>query len=165
MHVSPLSLYSFATQRLPPSGPSSATCASSAAGAPADEPTAAEAPPPPPPPPPALDSAQLMEAVASVLARANVPLDADQKQLMQKNLQLRDELRAAQAELATAQREVTQFRDTYECQICFANKVDALIDGCGHLICRACVQPMVDSTGNRCPFCRSEFTSVSHFYT
>ena len=106
-----------------------------------------------------------MDAVASVMARANVPLDTSQKQLMQKNLQLRDELAAAQAELARARREGTTFRDTYECQICFNNKVDTLIDGCGHLICRACVQPMVNSTGNRCPFCRSEFTSVSHFYT
>ena len=88
-HVSPLAVFSFATQRRPPPAAGAAD-ADAAAAADADASDAtddaaadgpSEPPPPPlphapPPPPAALGSAQLMEAVASVMSRAGTPLDA-----------------------------------------------------------------------------------------
>ena len=101
-----------------------------------------------------------MEAVASVMSRAGTPLDADRRQLLQTNLQLRDELKEACTELAKAQREAADYKDSFDCSICYARKVDVLINTCGHTLCHVCVQ----SVGARCPFCRKEFTAASRFY-
>jgi hypothetical protein len=83
-HVSPLAVFSFATQRRPPpadadaDADADAAAAADAADAAADGPSEPLPPPPqaPPPPPAALGSAQLIEAVASVMSRAGKPLDA-----------------------------------------------------------------------------------------
>ena len=36
----------------------------------------------------------------------------------------------------------------------------ALLIGCGHLLCSVCVP----HCGNRCPFCRNEFSTYARFY-
>jgi len=101
-HVSPLAVFCFGTQRRPPpAADSDDAAAADAADAAADGATAAAAatsadaaagpsePPQPPQPPALLGSAQLMEAVASVMRRAGTPLDADRQLLRQTNLQVR----------------------------------------------------------------------------
>ncbi len=166
IHVSPLAVYAFASQRPPPPVGGAAVRAAAASGAAAPSQPgssadgAADSSPPPPPQPAALDSSQLLEAVAGVMAKAGTPLDAERRQLLQDNVQLRDELKQARTELAKAKREASDYKDSFDCQICYARKVDVLINECGHTLCHVCVQ----SVNARCPFCRKEFDTASRFY-
>ena len=43
--------------------------------------------------------------------------------LLELGLQLRDELKEACAELAKAQREAAEYKDSFDCSICYARKV------------------------------------------
>mmetsp|Transcript_73681 Transcript_73681/g.123060 ORF Transcript_73681/g.123060 Transcript_73681/m.123060 type:complete len:241 (+) Transcript_73681:2-724(+) len=115
----------------------------------------------------AVGSAALVDAVSSVLAAANLPMGLEARQLLERNLKLQEELDAARAELTVALREgklavdrLEELKEQNTCQICLSRAVDALLVGCGHLLCRACVP----HCNGRCPFCRANFSSAAHFY-
>ena len=114
-----------------------------------------------------LDAAAFVSAVATVLERANLPIDVERQELLSHNLALRDEVSQAnrERELALdessrALKELDELREANTCQICLNNKIDTLLVGCGHLRCSACV----DQVNLRCPFCRAHFDGVAKFY-
>lgn len=112
-------------------------------------------------------SAALVEAVAAVLAQANVPLNLEQRALLAHNLKLQTELDELKSSLESslvetklASDELMELKESNTCQICLSRRVDALLVGCGHLMCRQCVP----HCNGKCPFCRREFAQAALFY-
>jgi sacsin len=111
-------------------------------------------------PPSGPSSAELVDAVSSVLRRAGVPIGLETKQLLEANLQLQAELASTKAELEDARIESSRAREQFEvadtaitCQVCMTRRVDLLLNGCGHMLCSTCAARM-----QQCPFCRRPLT-------
>ena len=165
MHVLPLHVHSFRTMRRHPAAAHAVeVCA------------AAGMPLPPPPAQPSAHaqggagaaaaagrSAELVEAVASVLRQAGVPVGLETTQMLESNLKLQADLRRAKAELETISAEALRSKEKLEnsermttCQICFQRRVDVALNGCGHLLCQACAGVV-----ERCPYCRGEHSGFT----
>ena len=109
----------------------------------------------------------LVDAVASALAAAELPINLEQKQLLERNLDLQRRLDHTIAELAaatdenrSAARQLDELKAAHTCAICLTRRVDTLLEPCGHLMCRLCV----GGCAARCPFCRSSIEATHHFY-
>ena len=109
-------------------------------------------------------SAELVDAVSSVLRRAGVPLGLKTQELLDANLRLQAELRAARSDLEEQIIEATRAKEALEaaeatstCQVCMQRRVDVLMNGCGHVLCSGCVR-QISNADQRCPFCRHGLT-------
>lgn len=167
--VLPLSVFSFRSLRLPLGD---AVPLAEDAGGPSHEAAGGEgAPAPAAAPGSGVGPGALVAAVESVLAQANVPLGLERKEMLARNLQLQEELKMSRRELQGALREAKaasdelgELKESNTCQICLSRRVDALLVGCGHLLCRQCVATITASGNNRCPFCRRDYEQVALFY-
>ena len=152
MHVLPLKVHSFRSQRaLSEQAAPAQQEVRAADGASPDAPAAQPA---------ARSSAELVEAVSSVLRQAGVPVGLETEQLLEVNLRLQDELASARADLEERCIEGSKMREQIEsserittCQICFQRRVNIALHGCGHLMCSTCAAHV-----ERCPYCRGELT-------
>ena len=101
-----------------------------------------------------LRASELVGAVRSVLAQAGVPLSLEAAQLVEQNVTLKEDLKVANESLHLANEEcrraseaLEEYKESFTCQICYNNRVDSLLIGCGHLLCDRCAR----SVGGRCP--------------
>ena len=107
-------------------------------------------------------AAELVDAVSSVLRRAGVPIGLETHNLLEANLQMQADLVKARADAEACALDASRAKDQLEsaersitCQVCMQNRVDTLLNGCGHVLCMACASHIHD----RCPFCRAELTT------
>ena len=106
-----------------------------------------------------------------------MPLGAERHELLRRTLSLQEQLDErgrqladrgrqldeARAEIEAGQgvvSEARELRERFTCSICYTNQVDALLVGCGHLLCHTCTA----QCRGQCPFCRTDFSQVARFY-
>lgn len=129
---------------------------------------ASAAAPPPPPPPAPVGKDELIGAVETLLARANVPLSFESKELLSKLMELNADKEALEADVGTAKaaadharRDMVVASNRLKCQICISNTVTHCMVPCGHTICETCLGSLPRLT---CPFCRKMISSKVRFY-
>merc|ERR1712146_847158 len=138
---------------------------------------------PPPPPPsstltaapatPIFDPAQtdkavsdsdVIGAISGLLVRAGIPMTLQEKDLMERVL----ELQASNKRIETAlQQERQQHLETrnhlagavnvFHCGVCLTNDIDNVITPCGHPICETCLNHL---HRRQCPFCRNNILNT-----
>lgn len=120
------------------------------------------------PPPSTVSSKDLMSAAQSLLASAGISLDADNSQLMEQIVGLRQELHRVKdyaatmtEETAAAADEAEQLRASWQCRICLSKEVNCVLPGCGHLLCSECAGLM---PSRACPFCRKSSGNVVRLF-
>ncbi|XP_014490933.1 uncharacterized protein LOC106753623 isoform X1 [Vigna radiata var. radiata] len=113
-----------------------------------------------------VSSAELVQAVNEILSAAGIKMDVEKQALLQRTLNLQENLRESQAALVLEQEKVeraTKEADTakaaWVCRICLSSEVDITIVPCGHVLCRRC-----SSAVSRCPFCRLQVTKAIRIY-
>ena len=158
MHVLPLHVHSFRSRR----ELGDHTSQRGGVHAAADAPTETQLPAAEwqPAQPAARSSAELVDAVASVLKQAGVPVGLETEKLLEANLRLQEEVTRGRADLEDRCIETSRMREqidtnerTTTCQICFQRRVNIALHGCGHLMCSICAAHV-----ERCPYCRGELT-------
>ncbi|XP_020205115.1 sacsin isoform X1 [Cajanus cajan] len=107
-----------------------------------------------------VSAAELVQAVNEILSAAGIKMDVEKQALLQRTINLQENLKESQAALVLEQERVekaTKEADTAKaawiCRVCLSAEVDITIVPCGHVLCRKC-----SSAVSRCPFCRLQVT-------
>ncbi len=115
------------------------------------------------------DKSVLVGAVSSILARVNLPLSLDQKELMGANMQLQKEVARLKAQITSvceakdrANARIQKVEESFVCNICANEDVDQILVPCGHLLCSTCESKLRQK---QCPFCRQGFRETVIFFT
>eukprot|EP00003_Mantamonas_plastica_P033334 TRINITY_DN947_c0_g1_i1.p1 TRINITY_DN947_c0_g1~~TRINITY_DN947_c0_g1_i1.p1 ORF type:complete len:493 (-),score=157.03 TRINITY_DN947_c0_g1_i1:212-1690(-) len=105
-----------------------------------------------------LSEKDVVNAIVELMARVNIPLSADMRELMGKKMKLEQEAsemtrRATEAEkrLMELEGKTEQVEEVCTCPICLTNVVNRVINPCGHTVCGECLGSI---RGQACPFCR-----------
>ncbi|GAQ81216.1 hypothetical protein KFL_000740170, partial [Klebsormidium nitens] len=110
---------------------------------------------------------EVVQAVADMLAAADLPLGLEEGALMERALGLQEQLGAAEtllegaeSRVCEAQREVEAAKSAWTCKVCLGEEVTSALVPCGHLFCTTCGV----GVGGRCPFCRRPVSSILRIY-
>lgn len=113
-----------------------------------------------------VSAAELVHAVNEILSAAGINMDAEKQALLQKTIDLQENLKESQASLLLEQEKVersTREADTakaaWTCRVCLSSEVDITIVPCGHVLCRKC-----SSAVSKCPFCRLQVTKAIRIF-
>jgi sacsin len=113
-------------------------------------------------------SRDLVDVVSSLLSRAHVPLNLDQQNLIQENLQLQTQLKTFEMNHQSLSdknmdllSQVEKLKQAFICQICAFQKVELILVKCGHMICGACESQLQRKS---CPFCRVRYDFTVPFF-
>mmetsp|Transcript_22436 Transcript_22436/g.43639 ORF Transcript_22436/g.43639 Transcript_22436/m.43639 type:complete len:346 (+) Transcript_22436:61-1098(+) len=116
----------------------------------------------------ASENEDLISAVSSLLARVNLPVTLEQKQLMKTNMGLQDELRAMKKQITLvcdakdrANQRLKKIADGFTCKICLSEPIDRILIPCGHFVCSSCEGLLRTRS---CPFCRQRYQTSTKFY-
>ena len=97
---------------------------------------------------------------------AGLPLELESGALLERSLALQEQLSAAEEALVveggradSAVKEAEQARNAWQCRVCLANEVAAVLAPCGHVLCEPCATAV-----QRCPFCRSAVSRASKMF-
>ena len=115
-----------------------------------------------------VDQTDLMEALNSLLSRVGLPPSIEENQLLTRIVDLENSNRRLQASvteegrlLGEARKCLSDEKNSHRCSICEAEVVSHVLVPCGHVVCRSCVDRLVD---HRCPFCRKLIEHKIRFY-
>ncbi|CAI8605288.1 unnamed protein product [Vicia faba] len=113
-----------------------------------------------------VSAAELVHAVNEILSAAGINMDAEKQALLQKTVDLQENLKESQAALLLEQEKVersTKEADTakaaWTCRVCLSYEVDITLVPCGHVLCRKC-----SSAVSKCPFCRLQVTRAIRIF-
>ncbi|XP_027359772.1 sacsin [Abrus precatorius] len=113
-----------------------------------------------------VSAAELVQAVNEILSAAGIKMDVEKQALLQRTINLQENLKESQAALLLEQEKVekaTKEADTAKaawiCRVCLSAEVDITIVPCGHVLCRRC-----SSAVSRCPFCRLQVTKAIRIF-
>ncbi|RZB94315.1 sacsin-like [Glycine soja] len=113
-----------------------------------------------------VSAAELVQAVNEILSAAGIKMDVEKQALLQRTVNLQENLKESQAALVLEQERVqkaTKEADTAKaawiCRVCLSSEVDITIVPCGHVLCRRC-----SSAVSRCPFCRLQVTKAIRIF-
>ncbi|KAK7349013.1 hypothetical protein VNO80_23837 [Phaseolus coccineus] len=113
-----------------------------------------------------VSAAELVQAVNEILSAAGIKMEVEKQSLLQRTINLQENLRESQAALVLEQEKVekaTKEADTAKaawiCRVCLSSEVDITIVPCGHVLCRRC-----SSAVSRCPFCRLQVTKAIRLF-
>ncbi|KAL1292332.1 hypothetical protein AAHE18_20G264300 [Arachis hypogaea] len=113
-----------------------------------------------------VSAGELVQAVNEILSAAGISMDVEKQALLQRTINLQENLRESQAALLLEQEKVekaTKEADTakaaWVCRVCLSNEVDITIVPCGHVLCRRC-----SSAVSKCPFCRLQVTKAIRIF-
>ncbi|KAL9324800.1 hypothetical protein ACSQ67_005445 [Phaseolus vulgaris] len=92
-----------------------------------------------------VSAAELVQAVNEILSAAGIKMEVEKQSLLQRTINLQENLRESQAALVLEQEKVekaTKEADTAKaawiCRVCLSSEVDITIVPCGHVLCRRC---------------------------
>ncbi len=105
---------------------------------------------------------ELIHTLNSLLLRTGIPLDLNEKSLINKIVELDTNFKKVESELQQERHALFEAKETLDklhalnkCQICISRDVSHVLVPCGHTCCGCCL----DQLNNRkCPFCRSTFS-------
>lgn len=113
-----------------------------------------------------VSAAELVQAVNEILSAAGINMDVEKKALLQRTIDLQENLKESQAAFLYEQEKVeraTKEADTakaaWVCRVCLSAEVDITIVPCGHVLCRKC-----SSAVSKCPFCRLQVTKAIRIF-
>ncbi|GJP36742.1 hypothetical protein CLOM_g21216 [Closterium sp. NIES-68] len=114
----------------------------------------------------AVPAGEVVRAVNDMLAAAGIPLGGGQQRLLTQLLTMQEQVAAVEAVLAQeqaraeqAEREAEAAKAAWNCRICLAADVSAVLVPCGHVLCASCIASV-----HRCPFCRSHVAQTVRLF-
>ncbi|KAK7310408.1 hypothetical protein RJT34_07912 [Clitoria ternatea] len=113
-----------------------------------------------------VSAAELVQAVNEILSAAGIKMDAEKQALVQRTIDLQENLKDSQVALLLEQEKVEKAtkeadaaKAAWICRVCLTAEVDVTIVPCGHVLCRGC-----SSAVSKCPFCRLQVTKAIRIF-
>jgi len=111
---------------------------------------------------------ELLGAVSSLLSRAKVPVSLEQKEMMDRileldaaNKRLQNDLVQERQSLLEASNLQRRTQAAMKCQICLTNEVSHVLTPCGHTLCGPCSSQLPQQ---KCPYCRGRIQNAVKFF-
>jgi G3E family GTPase len=115
-----------------------------------------------------LETNEFVQAISTLLTRANLPIDLDKQKLLEQIQQLRMTSNELQHKLHTQEERCKQLKakkDSYKnfllCGVCQEKQSDSALIPCGHVYCLDCISKL----HQKCPKCRKFFERTITIYT
>lgn len=77
--------------------------------------------------------------------------------LLKKVQKLEEELKKTEGKLEEKEQEL----EDHKCKVCYENKVDVTLSGCGHCFCSGCFNRILELGDNKCPQCRKKINRLN----